>query len=440
MAPSTLAIEKRSVGFLFGMNTLMLGANLVWVAYITILLPTLVEKVVTVNRGLVVGLLGFFGTLFALVVSLLSGILSDHNINKLGKRTPAILTGALIALPLIGLPTLILLPALRDYLLPLAIPIILVSYFGMQFSTNMSNGAWWPLLVDVVPENQRGIASGIMGFMTLLGSAIGFMVVTGLNQAGHTGAALWLIGGVFTLTGVINTWAIRGKDKPAETSDHINVWSALTELFTVRTRIPVFFWLVMAMLLANMGLNSMQFFARYFFQTYFSAINPDAALRIMGGISLTVTMLSAVGSGILSDRIGRRTMILWGVVVCAATTLLMGFTTSFMFFLLLTTIRSIALGPIVATAPALASDLSPKDEAGRYMAYNNLSTGLSTALSALIGGLLLINNMNRTSFMYMFIISAILFAVGGIVFSSKVTQDELDAGVEVVAAEAGGSA
>ena len=440
MAPSTLTFEKRSVGFLFGMNTLMLGANLVWVAYITILLPTLVEKVVTVNRGLVVGLLGFFGTLFALVVSILWGILSDHNTSKLGKRTPAILTGALIALPLIGLPTLILLPALRDYLLPLAIPIILISYFGMQFSTNMSNGAWWPLLVDVVPENQRGMASGIMGFMTLLGSAIGFLVVTGLNQAGRTGAALWLIGGVFTLTGVINAWAIRGKDKPAETSEHLSVWSALTELFTVRTRIPVFFWLVLAMLLANMGLNSLQFFARYFFQTYFPAISPDAALRIMGGISLTVTMLSAVAAGILSDRIGRRTMILWGVVVCAATTLLMGFTTSFTFFLVLTILRSFALGPIVATAPALASDLSPKDEAGRYMAYNNLSTGLSTALSALIGGLLLINNMNRTSFMYMFIISAILFAVGGIVFSSKVSQDELDARVEVVAAEAGGSA
>jgi MFS family permease len=439
MAPSMLTIEKRSVGFLFGMNTLMLGANLVWVAYITILLPTLVEKVVAVNRGLVVGLLGFFGTLLALLVSIVWGIISDHTTNKLGKRTPAILTGALIALPLIGLPSLIISPALRDFLIPLAIPIILISYFGMQFSTNMSNGAWWPLLVDVVPENQRGMASGIMGFMTLLGSAIGFLLVTSLNQDGRTAAALWLIAGVFTLSALVNVWAIRGKDKPAETTEHISVLRALTELFTVRTRIPVFFWLVLAMLLANMGLNSLQFFARYFFQTYFPAISPDAALRIMGGISLIVTMLSAVAAGILSDRIGRRTMILWGTVVCAVTTLLMGFTSSFTVFLVLTTLRSIALGPIVATAPALASDLSPKDEAGHYMAYNNLSTGLSTAFSALIGGLLLINNMNRSSFINMFIISAIMFAVGGIVFSVKVSQDELDAGYHTVAEQVGGS-
>jgi MFS family permease len=438
MAPSTMAIEKRSVGFLFGMNTLMLGANLVWLAYVTILLPTMVEKMTTVNKGLVVGLLGFFGTLLALLVTILWGIISDHTTNRLGKRTPAILTGSLIALPLIGLPSLIFIPSLHEYLIPLALPIILISYFGMQFATNMSNGAWWPLLVDVVPEHQRGMASGIMGFMTLLGSAIGILLVTSLNQDGRTAAALWLIGGVFTLTGLINAWAIRGKDKPAETSERVNVWNALNELFTVRRHIAVFFWLVLAMLLANMGFNSLQSFARYFFEVYFPAINPDAAYRTMGGISLVVTMLSAVAAGILSDRIGRRTMIFWGVMGCAVSTLLMAFTGSFAVFLMLTTIRSIAMGPLLATAPALASDLSPKDEAGHYMAYNNLSTGLSGGISALIFGVLLIN-MNRTTFMYVFIISAILFFVGGMVFSAKVSQEDLDAGFKAVEAEAVGS-
>jgi MFS family permease len=418
------------------MNMLMLGANLVWVAYNTILLPTLVEKAGTINKGFVVGLVGFFGTLLALLVSILWGIISDHTTSRLGKRTPAILTGSLIALPLIGLPTLMLSPALHDHLVPLAVPIILISYFGMQFATNMSNGAWWPLLVDVVPENQRGGASGIMGFLTLLGSAIGILVVTSLNQDGRTGAALWLIGGVFTLTGLINAWAIKGKDKPADSSEHIGVWNALTDIFSVRKRIAVFFWLVLAMLLANMGLNSLQFFARYFFQVYFPAISPDAAYRTMGGISLVVTMLSAVGAGILSDRIGRRSMILWGVMVCAVSTLLMGFTSNFAVFLVLTTLRSIAMGPILATAPALASDLSPKDEAGRYMAYNNLSTGLSGGLSALIFGVLLIN-LTRTTFMFLFIISAILFFIGGIVFSTKVSQEELQVGFEAVEAEAG---
>jgi MFS family permease len=378
------------------MSTLMLGANLVWVSYSTILLPTLIENVVTERKGLVVGLIGFFGTLLAVIVSILWGIISDHTSSKWGKRTPAILTGALAALPLIVLPSLILSPSFRTMILPMALPIIIISYFGMQFFTNMGNGAWWPLLVDVVPENQHGLASGIQGFMMLLGAAIGILAVTGLNQYGQTGSALWMIGGVLALTGIINALVIKGKDRPDSPFQQISIYRAFRDMFKVHTRVAVFFWLVLAILLANMGINSLQFFARYFFEVYFPAISPDAAYRSMGGISLTLTMLAAIG---------------------------------YMLFLIFVGLRAIATGPILATAPALASDLSPKDEAGRYMAYNNLTTGLSGALSALIFGVLLAS-MTKTTFMYLFILSAVLFLVGGILFSIKVPQKELDAVVK----------
>jgi MFS family permease len=169
----------------------------------------------------------------------------------------------------------------------------------------------------------------------------------------------------------------------------------------------------------------MQFFARYFFEVYFPTISPDAAFRTMGGISLVVTMLAAVASGILSDKIGRRKLLLWSMFVSAIATFLMGMTSNFTVFLIMAAIRSAATGPLMALAPALASDLAPKDEAGQYMAYNNLSTGLSGAFASLIFGVLLIT-MTRTTFMYLFIISAIFFLMGGIVFAVKVPQKELD--------------
>jgi len=187
----------------------------------------------------------------------------------------------------------------------------------------------------------------------------------------------------------------------------------------------VFFWVVLAVLLAFMGVNSMQFFARFFFEVYFPTISPDAAFRIMGGISLIVTMLAAVGSGILSDKIGRRKLLLWSMFVSAVATFLMGLTTNFTVFLIMAAIRSAATGPLLAIAPALASDLAPRDEAGQYMAYNNLSTGLSGALSSLIFGVILIT-MTKTTFMFLFIMSAIFFLLGWIVFLVKVPQKELD--------------
>lgn len=426
MATVSAAVTKRSIGFLIGMSTLMLGANLVWVSYNSVLLPTLVENVMTVGKGLAVGLIGFFGTMLAVLVSILAGIISDHTVSKWGRRTPSILIGALLALPLIGLPSLLLSPALRSALLPIALPIIAISFCGMQFFTNVGNGAWWPLLVDVVPEDQRGTASGITGFFTMLGSAIGIILITILNQNGQTGAALWLVGGIFAITGIVNALAIRGKDTPALPSERISLVKAMRDMFKVRTRVPVFFWLVLAVLLAFMGLNSLQFFARYFFEVYFPAISPDAAFRTMGGISLLVTMLAAVISGVVSDKIGRRKLLLWSMFVSAITTLLMGLTGNYIVFLIMAAIRSAATGPLMVVAPALASDLAPRDEAGQYMAYNNLSTGLSGALASLIFGVILVT-MTKTTFVLLFIISAILFLVGGIVFAIKVPQKELDA-------------
>jgi MFS family permease len=429
MATITATIPKRSIGFLLGMSSLMLGANLVWVAYNSILLPTLVEGVVTQSKGLIVGLIGFFGTLLAIVVSILTGIISDHTSSRWGRRTPAILIGALVGLPIIALPSLILAPTLRSVLLPVALPVIIISFCGMQFFTNVGNGAWWPLLVDVVPEHQRGLTSGIQGGLTLIGSAIGILLITTMVENDQVSASLWLVAGIFALSGIVNALVIRGKDMPADPSDRISLGKAIRDMFKVKTRVAVFFWMVLAVLLAFMGINGLQFFALYFFQVYFPAVNPEAGFRTMGGISLVVTMLAALGSGVLSDKIGRRSLILWSMFLCAATTLLMGFTTDYVLFLVFAGIRAAATGPIIAITPALASDLSPKDEAGQYMAYNNLSTGLSGALASLIFGVILVT-MTKTTFMLLFVISAFLFLIGGIVFMIKVPQKEIDARIK----------
>lgn len=69
------------------------------------------------------------------------------------------------------------------------------------------------------------------------------------------------------------------------------------------------------------------------------------------------------------------------------------------------------------------------------MAYNNLSTGLSAALSSLIFGVLLVN-LTRTTFMVLFIVSALLFFAGGVVFARKVSQEALDDRFQAAAEEA----
>jgi hypothetical protein len=52
METDTCTVGKRAVGFLFGISTLMLAANLMWVSFSIILLPAPVENMVPENKGL----------------------------------------------------------------------------------------------------------------------------------------------------------------------------------------------------------------------------------------------------------------------------------------------------------------------------------------------------------------------------------------------------
>ncbi len=427
MSPSSPKIAKRSVGFLLGMCVLMLGANIVWISYNSVLLPTLVQLKVAENlRGPVTGLIGFFGTIAAIITSLLAGIISDHSGSKLGKRIPSILIGALLTLPAVGVAAV---------LFPPAVPVIAISFFLMQIFTNIANGAWWPLLVDIIPEDQRGTASGIQGVMTLIGAALGTVLISELVKRGQIVWALWVIGIVMAVCGVITSLVIRKHDKPAPEKVTRSLWSYVGDMFRVKTRIPVFLWVVIGSTLANMGLNSLAFFAIYFFQVYFPVQFPTVesaagGFQIMGGISIVFTMVSAILSGMISDRVGRRIVILVGIIFSAVTTLGMALSPSFIVFLIMAAIRSLATGPIVAVIPALTSDLAPKQEAGQYMGYANMATGVSGALSALIFGIIL-TVMNRTGFLIVFIVSTVIFVLGASVFLWKVNQKQIDERIEL---------
>lgn len=418
MTASASVTSQRSIGYLLGMTIPMFGANFAWVSYNSILLLPLVQKVISPERSsITTGIIAFIANLVGIVISILFGILSDHSASRLGRRTPSILIGTLAGFPVIACGAIF----------HLSLPVIISSYLGMHIFTNIVNGAWWPLLVDTVSEDQRGLASGLQGFYMLLASAVSFVVVTYLNEINRPDIALLLMAGIFTLTGLVCTRTIRPYDKPAASHRILSLRDAVTGMFHVRTRVAVFFWLVFSAFLVNMGLNSLQYFARDFLGIYYGLSNPDAGLRLVGLINLVVIMLAAVGTGLLSDKIGRRKLIVAGAVVSAIMTFMMALTRDFTIFLILTIIRAVATGPIMAVIPALASGLAPQEEAGQYMAYNNMTTALPSAFAPLLFGAILNLGGAPTpaSFVTLLLVAAGFYLLGGIVFGLKVSQKAL---------------
>lgn len=143
-----------------------LGLNFHWAALGIIILPSQVFKIVgDMNKGEALAFVLVPGAFVALLANPLFGMLSDKTRGRLalwGRRRPYILFGTLVNV--VGLIWM----ALSCDILSLAAAYVLV-----QFSSNAATAPFHALLPDVVPSEQRGLASGVMGLLSIIGSISG---------------------------------------------------------------------------------------------------------------------------------------------------------------------------------------------------------------------------------------------------------------------------
>jgi len=149
-----------------------LALNFHWAALGIIILPSQVFKIVgELNKGEALAFVLVPGAFVSLFANPLFGLLSDKTRGRLavwGRRRPYILIGTLV-----NVGGLLWMAASRD------IVSLASAYILVQFSNNAATAPFHALLPDVVPEEQRGLASGVMGLLSIVGS-IGGVIVGGL--------------------------------------------------------------------------------------------------------------------------------------------------------------------------------------------------------------------------------------------------------------------
>src|SRR5579884_1768753 len=146
--------------------------NFHWAALGTIILPSQVFKMVgELHQGEALAFVLVPGAFVALFSNPLFGLLSDRTRGKLatwGRRRPYILCGTLV-----NVAALLWMATARD------IVALMLGYVVVQFSSNAAQAPFHALLPDLVPVEQRGLTSGIMGLL-LIGGNIGGVLVAGL--------------------------------------------------------------------------------------------------------------------------------------------------------------------------------------------------------------------------------------------------------------------
>lgn len=366
------------------LRRLSIGLALVYVAILAInsgglgiLIPNLVADLDPdrkVANLAVVTTIAFLANVFAQPVA---GALSDATRSRFGRRTPWMVGGALLAGGFVlGLP-----------LAGSVITIALV-WLVVQLGVNALQAAATALVPDRFPPAQRGGVSGLIGVGITVGNAVGTVLAGALAGRGMLPYALLAALVLLVVAGFVVT-------NPDRSSRDLVVerptFGAFLRGFWVNPRKhPDFGWAFLARFLMVIGFYGAQTYGLYILRDYVGLSDEasNAFAAKIGVVLLGGVLLSALTSGVLSDRIGRRKpFIVWASLVMAiglAVPLAFPSTTGVLVYSFL---LGLGFGAYISIDLALMTEVLPRSvtseasTAGRDLAILGLATTLPQALS-----------------------------------------------------------
>jgi MFS family permease len=328
---------------------------------------------------------------------------------------------------------------------------LLLAYCLLQFSSNMAHGPYQGLLPDLVPEEKRGVASGIKQFIDSAG-IIPTAIATGallanpaFDLATNTKITMAAIGLVLVGTMLLNVVLIReppALPAPPPTRAPGRGWFSLAAAgrFTRATlqftrTYPDFSWLVASRLLILGALAALSNFAQFYFQKVLFANVTDLDQAIKSAVQLQTDLLTTVVlmliivtiiAGPLSDRLGRRPIVALGGMLSAVGAFLLIFVRNVPWVVLPFASLSdliiagmfigIGMGLYTSANWAWAVDLTPPADAARFLGLTNIATAGATVVTSLIGPLISLLNAQAAGrgFTFMFVLATLGFLVGAV--------------------------
>ena len=368
-----------------------LGLTTLWSSLHSIVLPIrLLDFVAESEKNTYLGLVTFAGLILAMLVQPLAGAISDRSAFGWGRRRPYLLIGTMLALlflPGIGLA--------QSY------GVIFLIYCLLQFSVNTAQAPYQAFIPDLVPEEKRGLASGVKSLLEMIGGLAMVRLVAYLMDrylVQPSGPWLWygLVTIAVILLGTMLATVLLVKERPRSGESKPPLLPALYRSFRIDVRAnPDFIFFLVSRLLIIMALTTLQTFAFYFIRDLVGVARPAA---------VTADLLIAVGAGMLasvypagrlSDRLGRRPIVVASGLLGALSILLLLYSHQYGYIMLAGGLLGIATGAFMSSNWALATDLVAKGEEARYLGLTNLATAGGAALARLIG--LAIDPLNQYS-------------------------------------------
>jgi MFS family permease len=371
-------MKRVSIGYLIILNAYWIGLSFMWNSlHVTILPAVLLNYVPETQKNTWLGLLTFFGLILAMLIQPLSGALSDRWNSKNGKRRPFVIFGTagdllfLLILGLIG-----------------GLPALFIGYIGLQVTSNAAHGPLQGWLPDEVPAEQLGMASGIKTSMDMLGIILSSLLMGFLISAKNPDPKLSILVtiGLLVIFGAITLLFSREKTIPYIEPLRINWKTLWKEVFNFHIEGDKSYWqLIFSRFLYLVGIYGFQSFAQYFIRDKFSEQDPIMFTQFVMGSFVIVLIIFSLVAGKLSDKFGRKRLQIISSVIGAFGAILMIFANTPFQLIFFGSIMGVGLGIFLSVNWALANQMAPKGDFGKYIGLTNLATAGSAAVARLEG-------------------------------------------------------
>ena len=368
----------------FALSSYWFATNLLWGALLMVVVPSqMIDTLAPRNSAAVLGLLLGLGAVPALVVPLMVGPLSDRCMSRWGRRRPYMVYGT--AVNLVGLFTLWFAGSRAN------LPLYFVGYFITNVGNNIATGAYSGIIPDIVPAEQRGVASGWMAAMSQAGTILGVVGTGVLMNMRHVAASYLMIAVSMVVFLLITVLGVR--EQPRKTEPEPMDWiSFVKSLWIDPRKYPDFAWVWVTRALVVMGLWTVQEYMQLFLTSVMGVKEADKEIVAAGILVVAFTCATVTGliGGSLSDRIGRKRVVYVSNTVVALSAIAFIYAPSLSFVYVIGAIFGLGFGAYYSVDWAMGCDVLPhKEEAAKDMAVWHVAFVLPQCIALPIAGALL---------------------------------------------------
>lgn len=407
MTSSEAALPLRRVGpgFILAYAIAYFGA---WIAFLTPIVVALairIQQIDPVGKVGDIALITGVGAVFGFISSPFFGKLSDRTTSRLGMRRPWLIAGV------IGTAISLLIVATAQ-----TIPMVLLGWCVTNVVFWALAGVLVAVLRDQVPDEQRGLVSGILGMCQQL-AIIGGVFVAQL-VAGSTFWMFMLPAAVALVTVVVFTLVLKDRTLDPSQRPPYSFREFLRSFWVNPVRYPDFGWAWLSRFLLFLALATL-----LDFQVYYLIDHLHQTPTVVVGLVLIATLIQTVCvvlssnlSGVLSDRVQRRKIfVMAAALIYAIGLLIVAFTKSFTIFVVAIAILGIGVGAYVAVDLALGSEVLPEHgrEAAKDMAVFNCAVALPPTIAPVIA-LIFLGIGGGNNYTALFIAAAVYALLGAL--------------------------